>query len=158
MNIRPLGRPTTGEAAVLVSQILKTKGAEVVSIERHRSIRDAAELMMTRGIGAVLVRDGDGICGILSERDIARGVAQEGDSAVRAAVETLMTVDVVSCAPTDKTDELMTLMTNRRIRHLPVMAGGELVGMVSIGDIVKARLTELESHSEALQHYIAGSM
>jgi signal-transduction protein with cAMP-binding, CBS, and nucleotidyltransferase domain len=143
---------------VLVSQILKSKGAEVVDIERHRSIRDAAELMMAHGIGAVLVRDGTGVCGILSERDIARGVAAEGESAARAAIETLMSVDVVTCAPTDKTDELMTLMTNRRIRHLPVMAGGELVGMVSIGDIVKARLTELESHSEALQTYIAGSI
>jgi signal-transduction protein with cAMP-binding, CBS, and nucleotidyltransferase domain len=143
---------------VLVSQILKSKGAEVVEIERHRSIRDAAELMMAHGIGAVLVRDGTGVCGILSERDIARGVAAEGEGAARAAVETLMTVDIVTCAPTDKTDELMTLMTNRRIRHLPVMAGGELVGMVSIGDIVKARLTELESHSEALQTYIAGSI
>jgi len=106
----------------------------------------------------VVVRDGTGICGILSERDIARGVASEGEGAARAAVETLMSVDVVSCAPTDKSEELMTLMTNRRIRHLPVMAGGELVGMVSIGDIVKARLTELESHSEALQTYIAGSI
>ena len=143
---------------MLVSQILKSKGAEVVDIERHRSIRDAAELMMAHGIGAVLVRDGTGVCGILSERDIARGVAAEGESAARAAIETLMSVDVVTCAPTDKTDELMTLMTNRRIRHLPVMAGGELVGMVSIGDIVKARLTELESHSEALQTYIAGSI
>jgi CBS domain-containing protein len=143
---------------VLVSQILKSKGAEVISIERHRSIRDAAELMMGHGIGAVLVRDGTGICGILSERDIARGVATDGEAAARAAVETLMTRDVVTCAPTDKSEELMTLMTNRRIRHIPVMAGGELVGMVSIGDIVKARLTELESHSEALQTYIAGSM
>ena len=143
---------------MLVSQILKSKGADVIGIERHRSIRDAAELMMTHGIGAVVVRDGTGICGILSERDIARGVASEGEGAARAAVETLMSVDVVSCAPTDKSEELMTLMTNRRIRHLPVMAGGELVGMVSIGDIVKARLTELESHSEALQTYIAGSI
>lgn len=143
---------------MLVSQILKAKGADVVSIERHRSIRDAAELMMSRGIGAVLVRDATGVCGILSERDIARGVASEGESAVGAAVETLMSVDIVSCAPTDKSDHLMTLMTNRRIRHLPVMSGGELVGMISIGDIVKARLTELESHSEALQTYIAGSM
>jgi CBS domain-containing protein len=143
---------------VLVSQILKSKGAQVVDIERHRSIRDAARLMIQHGIGAVLVRDGSGICGILSERDIARGIANDGEGAARAAVETLMSADVVSCAPTDKTDDLMTLMTNRRIRHLPVMAGGELVGMISIGDIVKARLGELESHSEALQTYISGSI
>lgn len=143
---------------MLVSQILKSKGADVISIERHRSIRDAAELMVSHRIGAVLVRDGPGICGILSERDVARGVASEGEGAARAAVETLMSVDVVTCAPTDKSEELMTLMTNRRIRHVPVMAGGELVGMISIGDIVKARLTELESHSEALQTYISGSM
>jgi len=143
---------------VLVSQILKTKGADVVSIERHRSIRDAAELMMKHGIGAVVVRDAQGVCGILSERDIARGVARSGEAAAQAAVTTLMTSDVVTCAPTDKTDELMNLMTNRRIRHLPVMAGGDIVGMISIGDIVKARLSELESQSEALQTYIAGSI
>ncbi|MFP4127160.1 MAG: CBS domain-containing protein [Alphaproteobacteria bacterium] len=142
---------------MLVSQILKFKGADVVGIERHRSIRDAAELMIAHGIGAVVVRDAGGVCGILSERDITRGIARDGEVAVREAVEALMSVDVVTCAPTDKSDELMTLMTNRRIRHLPVMAGGELVGMISIGDIVKARLGELESHSEALQTYIAGS-
>ncbi|NBB68945.1 MAG: CBS domain-containing protein [Alphaproteobacteria bacterium] len=143
---------------MLVSQILKAKGSQVVTIERHRSIRDAAELMTTHGIGAVLVRDAGGTCGIVSERDIARAVATEGESAARAAVETTMTTDIVTCAPTDKSDELMTLMTHRRIRHLPVMSGGELVGMVSIGDIVKARLTELETDSEALKTYIAGSI
>ena len=143
---------------MLVSQILKAKGAQVVTIERHRSIRDAAELMTTHGIGAVLVRDASGTCGIVSERDVARAIAMEGENAARAAVESMMSIDVVSCAPTDKSDELMTLMTHRRIRHLPVMSAGELVGMVSIGDIVKARLTELETDSEALKTYIAGSI
>jgi len=144
---------------VLVSQILKAKGADVVSIERHRSIRDAAELLMKYGIGAVLVRDDDGgVCGILSERDIARSVARQGEAAVRATVETMMTKDIFSCAPTDQSDALMNLMTNRRIRHVPVMARGEVVGMVSIGDVVKARLHELESEAEALQTYISGSI
>ena len=144
------------EGTVLVAQILKAKGASVIGIERHRSIRDAAKLLTENNIGAVLVTGGDGICGILSERDIARGVASFGGVVADAAVETLMTRDVLTCAPTDNSDELMTMMTARRIRHLPVTVGGEIVGMISIGDIVKARLSELENESEAMQIYIAG--
>jgi len=143
---------------VLVSQILKTKGGEVVAIERHRSIRDAAQLMIQSRIGAVLVRDDSGICGIISERDVTRGLALRGEDAAAATVETVMTRDVITCAPTDHSDDLMTLMTNQGVRHLPVLSGGELNGIVSMRDIVKARLTELESHSEALQTYITSSM
>lgn len=141
---------------MLVAQILKTKGTDVVSIERHGRIRDAAQLLTDHKIGAVIVRDEDRICGILSERDVARGLATFGGRVADAAIDTLMTRELVSCAPTDKIEEIMTLMTERRIRHLPVMAEGALLGIISIGDIVKARLGELESQSEAMQTYIAG--
>lgn len=141
---------------MLVAQILKVKGSEVVQIERHRSIRDAAELMEKHRIGAVMVTGTDGICGILSERDIARGLAEYGGRVAEAAVDSMMTRELVCCMPNDPTDQIMTLMTERRIRHLPVMADGALLGMISIGDIVKARLSELESQSEAMQTYIAG--
>lgn len=141
---------------MLVAQILKTKGADVVSIERHRCIRDAAQLLTEHKIGAIMVRDDDRICGILSERDVARGLATFGGRVADAAIDTLMTRELVSCAPTDKIEEIMTQMTERRIRHLPVMADGALLGIISIGDIVKARLGELESQSEAMQTYIAG--
>jgi CBS domain-containing protein len=144
---------------VLVAHILKAKGALVVDIERHSSIRDAAQLLYKHKIGAVLVRDEDGnICGILSERDVARGIAKHGGDVAGASVESLMTREMITCAPTDKSDRLMDLMTERHIRHLPVMVAGEIVGMISIGDVVKARLGELQEEASALQTYIAGSV
>ncbi len=143
---------------MLVAQILKKKGAEVIAIERHRSIRDAAQLLFKHNIGAVLVRDDDGsFCGIVSERDLARGIAKHGAMITDSAVEALMTRNVITCTPADKSDRLMDLMTERRVRHLPVMVAGEIVGMISIGDIVKARLGELQEEAAALQTYIAGN-
>lgn len=142
---------------MLVAQILKTKGAAMIDIERHRSVRDAAQLMAKHNIGAVVVRDATGVCGILSERDVTRGIAKHGAMVADAAVESLMTADIVTCAPTDKSDRLMDLMTERRIRHLPVSTGGEIIGMISIGDIVKARLGELQQEAEAMQTYIGGT-
>ncbi len=141
---------------MLVSQILKAKGSTVVTIERYRNLKDAAKLLTEHRIGALMVVDDGRVCGILSERDVARGLAAYGSRAADAALDALMTRDVLSCKPTDKSQELMTLMTERRIRHLPVMVGEELVGMISIGDVVKSRLGELESESEAMQTYIAG--
>ncbi len=142
---------------MLVAQIIKSKGDNVVTIERKKSIRDAADLLTKHNIGAVLVRDESGICGILSERDVARGLSHMGGSIADATVETQMTRDVLTCALDDQTHGLLDLMTERRIRHLPVKADGEIVGIVSIGDIVKARLDELERQSEAMQTYIAGT-
>jgi CBS domain-containing protein len=141
---------------VLVSQILKTKGDAVVGIEPEATVVEAARLMAEHNVGAVLVRTAAGeVRGILSERDLARGLAVQGRAIADARVSTLMTASVITCGPTDSSDKLMELMTQRRIRHLPVMMDGQLIGMISIGDVVKARLGELQSQAAELQAYIA---
>jgi CBS domain-containing protein len=141
---------------VLVSQMLKSRPHHVVDIERQRPVRDAARLMAEHDIGALLVRAGDRVCGILSERDIARGVARCGMRLADAPVETLMTPNLVTCRPGDDSDALIRVMVERRIRHLPVEVDDRLVGMVSIRNIVQARLTELERERAALRDYVAG--
>ena len=113
--------------------------------------------MAEHDIGAVLVRAGKRTCGILSERDIARGVSRQGARIADVPMESLMTAELVTCGPADDSDDLMRGMTERGIRHLPVVADGEIIGMVSIRNIVKARLTELETDSVALRNYIAGT-
>jgi CBS domain-containing protein len=142
---------------MLVSQMLKQRNTGVIEIEQGRPVRAAARLMAEHDIGAVLVRAGERMCGILSERDVARGVSRQGSRIADVAVESLMTPEVVTCRPSDDSDDLMRVMTEHGIRHLPVMAGGEIIGMVSIRNIVKARLTELETDQTALRNYIAGT-
>jgi CBS domain-containing protein len=141
---------------VLVSQMLKNRPRQVVDIERQRPIREAARLMAEHDIGALLVRDGERVRGILSERDVARGVAKRGMRLADTAVETLMTPGVITCGPGDDSDELIRVMVERGIRHLPVKVGDRVVGMVSIRNIVQARLTELERERAALRDYVAG--
>ncbi|MFW5680467.1 MAG: CBS domain-containing protein [Pseudomonadota bacterium] len=141
---------------MLVSQILKTKGDAVVGIEPEATVIEAARLMAEHNVGAVLVRTADNeVRGILSERDLARALAAQGGAAADARVATLMTPNVITCGPTDSSDRLMEMMTQRRIRHLPVVMDGKLIGMISIGDVVKARLGELQSQAAELQAYIA---
>ncbi len=141
---------------MLVSQILKTKGDGVVGLTPEATITEAAALMAQHNVGAVLVRTDEGeVRGILSERDLARGLAGQGRAVCDAKVAALMTANVITCSLDDTTDGLMELMTQRRIRHLPVVSGGKLVGMISIGDVVKARLGELQSQAAELQAYIA---
>ncbi|TVQ34536.1 MAG: CBS domain-containing protein [Geminicoccaceae bacterium] len=141
---------------MLVSQILKSKGDAVVGIEPEATVGEAAALMAQHNVGAVLVRTAAGeVRGILSERDLARGLAAQGSALSDARVGALMTSNVITCSPNDTTDGLMELMTQRRIRHLPVVQDGHLVGMISIGDVVKARLGELQTQAAELQAYIA---
>lgn len=141
---------------MLVSQMLKSRPQRVVDIDRHRTVREAARLMATHDIGALVVRAGERMCGILSERDVARAVADRGLRIADTTVETLMTAEVVTCGPGDDSDDLMRVMTVHGIRHLPVEVDGRLVGMVSIRNIVQARLTELERDQEALRDYVGG--
>jgi CBS domain-containing protein len=101
--------------------------------------------------------DGTGVDGILSERDIVRSLAEHGTALLSLPVEDLMTRRVITCGPEDTVEELMSLMTERRIRHLPVLDGGRLCGLVSIGDIVKNRLEEVEYEATSLRSFIAGS-
>jgi CBS domain-containing protein len=141
-----------------VEQILARKGREVVVVAPGTTIAEAAAVLAQWRIGAVLVRDRAGdIKGLLSERDIVRGLAQAGAAILERPVESLMTVQVVYCAPTDTIDHLMALMTERRMRHLPVMADGALVGMISIGDVVKHRISEIEQEAEAMRAYIVAA-
>jgi CBS domain-containing protein len=141
-----------------VQSILGAKGTEVATISSEASVHDAVRLLGSRGIGALVVSDdGRALAGIVSERDIVRASATGGAGALDAMVGSIMSREVVTCGCNDGVDKLMSLMTERRIRHLPVVNdAGELSGIVSIGDVVKARLTELEHENAALADYISG--
>ena len=139
-----------------VQQILNYKGRSVVAVAPGSTVGDAAKLMAERRIGAVLVRDEAGVvAGILSERDVVRGMAAAGGDCATLTVDALMTRDVEYCTPEDTIDQLMQVMTERRFRHLPVMERNVLVGMISIGDVVKYRIGEIEHEAEAMRAYIA---
>lgn len=139
-----------------VDRILTSKGSDVISIGIDDSIGKAAEVLFDNRIGAILVRDEHGtVEGVLSERDIVRGMAQIGAHCMDALVSDLMTRNVVYCLPDDSIDTIMSVMTEHRIRHLPVMQDGELLGIISIGDVVKFRIGEIESEAAAMRQYIA---
>ena len=141
-----------------VDSILKTKGNVVVTVASGEKISVAAAKLKREKIGALVVsEDGIGVSGILSERDIARALADHGAGLGELAVGDLMTRNVITCAPDDTVDQLMTTMTEHRIRHLPVMADGALCGIISIGDVVKNRLEEIQREAESLRAYIAGA-
>lgn len=138
-----------------VSDILRHKGTDVATVPPSTTIEEAVAELGRRSIGALVVTgDGEGIDGIVSERDIIRRVAEVGRDALDAEVTTIMTHDVATCAPDDAIEELMTTMTNRRFRHVPVLVDGRLGGIVSIGDIVARRLAELETESALMHDYI----
>ena len=139
-----------------VATILKTKGNNIVTANVGESVADTAVLLAKYKIGAVLVLDKTGkVTGVLSERDIVRALAASGSGCLNQNVEDLMTKDVICCAPSDTIDEVMALMTDRRIRHLPVMDGSELKGFISIGDVVKRRISDVEQEAAAMRDYIA---
>ncbi len=143
---------------MFVRQILRSKGEAIVSIQPTTRIADITALMSQKRIGAVVVLDARGqLVGIVSERDIAHGLAEHGAALLDMNASQIMTRDIVTCSPDDGIDKLMRKMTTGRFRHLPVMEKATLVGIVSIGDIVKHRLEELESEASLLQDYIAGA-
>ena len=141
-----------------VQSIIGGKGAVVATITQTSTLRQAVEQLAERRIGALVVSgDGRAIEGIISERDIVRATAGGGTSSLEGSVGSVMSTDVVTCSANDGVDRLMSLMTERRIRHLPVVNdNGHLSGIVSIGDVVKARLSELEQENHALSEYISG--
>ncbi|MBS9716436.1 CBS domain-containing protein [Pseudohalocynthiibacter aestuariivivens] len=143
---------------MLVHQILKSKtGQDVVSIEPGSKVSDAATILSERKIGTVVVsKDGNKAEGILSERDIVRELGKRGPSCMSDKVDDLMTRDIVTCAPGDKVDAILQMMTEGRFRHMPVLEGGKMIGVISIGDVVKAQLAELAMEKEALQGMIMG--
>ena len=141
-----------------ISQVLRHKGHEVATVPAEESVRDALAVLARRGIGALVVSgDGRRIEGIVSERDIARGLHEHGAGLLAQPVSALMTADVHTCPPSASVHELAQAMTARRIRHVPVVEDGALVGIVSIGDVVKARLDELEAERASLVDYIQTS-
>lgn len=138
-----------------IENILRTKGADVATIEPTATVAQAAQRLSEVGVGALVVSaDRRHILGILSERDIARGLAIHGPGVGDLHVEQLMTREVATCCKTDTVDELMAVMTERRVRHLPVTENGVLAGIVSIGDVVKRRLGELEQENHTLHDYL----
>jgi len=141
-----------------VETILKAKGRETVTIKPGATIAEAVELLCRRHIGAVIVSgNGTAMTGILSERDIVHALAEHGAKLLERKVSELMTRKVVTCAPGDSVAELMAQMTTRRIRHIPVVSRNRLVGIVSIGDVVKNRLDEVEWEANNLRQFIAGA-
>lgn len=138
-----------------VSKILEHKGSEIISLDVGCSVLDVAKLLGTRRIGAIPVMEGKELAGIISERDVMRGLAIKGGEVLSDKVETLMTKSVFTCSKTDTVQQLMTVMTERRIRHIPVMDEGKLIAMISIGDIVKERMQEAEQEADALKEYIS---
>ncbi len=142
---------------MLVSQILKAKADGVVTITPDASVREAVELLAARRIGALVVStDGKKVKGILSERDIVREMGKRGTECLHDKVKDVMTRAIYGCAPTDSTDQVLQTMTTRRFRHMPVMVDNEMVGFISIGDVVAARMSELEHEKEALTGMIMG--
>jgi CBS domain-containing protein len=138
-----------------VKTILAAKGGEVVTIEPTADLAAATQLLSANRIGAVLIRGAGGhIAGILSERDIVRALAQHGSSALSLPVGQVMTREVMTCAEDETIGDVMERMTQGKFRHLPVVNKGKLVGLISIGDVVKQRVDEIEHESEALRDYI----
>jgi CBS domain-containing protein len=139
-----------------VRHILRDKGREVISIASDATLSEAARLLASKRIGALIVREGDGaLAGILSERDIVRAVAQASVNALPQPVAKYMTRTVATCCNEDSVDGLMEMMTHGRFRHVPVIEDDRIVGVVSIGDVVKTRISETVMEAESLRAYIA---
>lgn len=143
---------------MLVSQILKSKQLhDVVTVPPSMTISDAARILSEKGIGTVIVSaSGTTADGILSERDIVREIGARGAGCLPNSVQTLMTTKLVTCGINDKADEVLRQMTDGRFRHMPVIENGELQGIISLGDVVKARLMELAMEKDALEGMIMG--
>ena len=139
-----------------VRQLLETKGADVVWVAPESNVLDALKLMAEREIGAVLVLEGSRLIGIMSERDYARKVILKGKSSQDTRVREIMTERVVYARPEQTVPECMALMTSKRVRHLPVLEGERLIGVLSIGDLVKETISEQEFTIRQLENYIRG--
>jgi CBS domain-containing protein len=139
-----------------IARILSGKGGKIVSVSPSDTLQSAAATLTTEKVGALVALDSQGgLVGILSERDIVRICAELGSSAMATLVKDAMTTNVLTAAPQDAIDSAMARMTDRRIRHLPVLDGKNLVGVVSIGDLVKAKIDEALAEADAMRAYIA---
>jgi CBS domain-containing protein len=143
---------------MIVAQILKSKAdVGVVSVKPTAHVSEAVKLLSEKGIGTVVVSaDGTSLDGILSERDIVREMGKRGTSCLNEPVSQMMTAKLITCSPSDNAIEVLEMMTNGRFRHLPVLEDGKMIGLISIGDVVKARLAELAMEKDALEGMIMG--
>jgi len=139
-----------------VRQLLKTKGTDVWCISPEATVLDAIRLMAEREIGALIVMEHGSVVGMLSERDYARKVLLKGRSSRNTPIRDIMTTNVIFAEPGQDVDYCMTVMTEKRVRHLPVMEDGRLIGIVSIGDLVKSIISEQQETIEQLENYIRG--
>lgn len=140
-----------------ISSILKSKGGNVISVKPDDTLATVIDTLTSNRIGAVLVMNGKRVAGVLSERDIVRALAKHGASALDARAADAMTAEVVSARPADTVEHVMETMTVGRFRHLPIIENGELVGIISIGDVVKRRIDDAEHEAQALKEYVAGA-
>jgi CBS domain-containing protein len=137
-----------------IADVLRNKGASVATITPETSVAGLLTELTVHNIGAMVVVSPDGLVGIVSERDVVRKLHEMGGEILRQPVSEIMTTLVVTCTPDDSVDRLNALMTENRVRHVPVVVNGRLAGIVSIGDVVKTRMEELETQQEQLQAYI----
>ena len=140
----------------LVRQLLDAKGHDVLSIAPDASVLDAIKLMSEKGIGALVVIDGTALCGIVTERDYARKVILKNRASEDTPVSSIMSADVTTAGRDDSVQQCMNMMTDLRVRHLPVVENDLVVGMISIGDLVKAVIADQKEEIEHLEHYISG--
>ncbi|MGH4012873.1 MAG: CBS domain-containing protein [Pseudonocardiaceae bacterium] len=137
-----------------IANVLRAKGSVVATVTPGASVAGLLAELVNSSVGAVVVVREGAVVGMVWERDLVRHLHERGASLVEAPVSDIMNVDVVGCVPTDEVDDILRIMTDRRIRHLPVIVDGELSGIVSMGDLVKARIDELETNRAYLQSYI----
>jgi CBS domain-containing protein len=139
---------------VRISDVLRNKGGTVSTVGPDMTVGELLEGLVTRNIGAMVVVGPGGLVGIVSERDVVRKLHALGADLLGRPVSEIMTAQVITCSPTDSVDSLSVLMTTNRVRHVPVIDDGELAGIVSIGDVVKTRMEELQTQQEQLEAYI----
>jgi CBS domain-containing protein len=140
----------------LVKHLLDTKGGDVISITPEASVFDAIKLMADRAVGSLLVMQGEELIGIVTERDYARKVILLGRSSETTMVEKIMSTEIIAASVEQTVQECMSLMTEKRIRHLPVVAGDRVIGLISIGDLVQAIISDQQQAIEQLENYISG--
>ena len=139
-----------------VARILDDKGRDVITTQPYRTLKEVVDLLADRGVGAVVVSDASlSVLGILSERDVVRVIAKQGASALQDPVSRYMTPKVITVKSDDTIEHVMQTMTAGRFRHVPVVDGGRLIGIISIGDVVKRHVNALDSERQALREYIA---
>jgi CBS domain-containing protein len=139
-----------------ISDLLRAKGSDVITTPADATVRELIASLAEHGIGALVVVDGPQVLGMVSERDVVRRLNEWGDTLLDRQVNDIMTESVYSCRPDDDVDHIAETMTERRIRHMPVLDRDDLIGVVSIGDVVKSRIQQLEVDRGQLEHYITG--